>query len=308
MFTLNAEHLGRLLAINCFPGPRPEHTLFFFGLRGCLPVDPDDQRFAASHDLAVMDVNHQTPRCTLVQWRPATRDLSVYPGSTVPNQSYVQQALAAGGAGANMLMTGFYADYRKGVHHAGSPTAHDAFRQTEARPIRRSSDDLDFDNDDPADLENPCDNLHAAWCMGPNQGAFSSAGCQVVVGYPHCEKRGDAPDAGAWRAFKANAYSIPQDSFPYVLVHGLDAQRISLAGGRQVPCRLRYGSQGPAVEQLQQALKRSGYYEGRCDADFGPRTLRAVLRYQTVAFGPQSDDGIVGPTTASALRLELPLV
>ena len=42
------------------------------------------------------------------------------------------------------------------------------------------------------------------------------------------------------------------------------------------------------------------------DGDFGRRTLRAVLAFQTNVFGANADDGIVGPMTASALEIEWP--
>jgi hypothetical protein len=63
-------------------------------------------------------------------------------------------------------MTGYYSDYRRGKHKAGSETGHDAFRQVEGRPIRRTADDFDYDNDDRVEFSNPFDNLHAAWAWG----------------------------------------------------------------------------------------------------------------------------------------------
>src|SRR5262249_42598521 len=118
-----------------------------------------------------------------------------------------------------------------------------------------------------------------------------------------CEYRGDKPDAGAWKVFKENAYQIPQKSFPYVLLTGIDAQKVSLAGSQKMSPRLRFGSHGPLVSQVQTALKGLGFYEGEIDLDFGRRTTRAVLDFQTTQFGPGSDDGIVGPVTAGALDI-----
>ena len=190
MFTLTTQHLRQLLDANSFPAPPPDATFVFLGLRGCLPLNPDDQRFAATQTLVTTDVNYVNPRCTLIQWRPARNDFAVFPGSTVPHRSYVEEAVRAGGEGANQLMTGYYADYRKGVHKPGTPTAHDAFRQTEGRPIRRTTNDLTYDETDPVDVTNPCDNLHAGWCMGVSHDYYASAGCQVLVGYPRCAQRG----------------------------------------------------------------------------------------------------------------------
>lgn len=191
------------------------------------------------------------------------------------------------------------------MHKAGSATGHEAFRQTSAHPIRRTADDFDFDNDDRVEFTNPFDNIHAGWCMGLDHDSYASAGCQVIVGFPKCEKRGDGSDTGAWKSFKANAYAIPQDSFDYVLLNGRDALRLVTRGPKNM-VRLRYGSQGKLVETVQKALKQRGFYEGRIDQDFGPRMLRAVLQYQEAEFGPSADDGIVGPTTASGLGVGWP--
>jgi len=204
-------------------------------------------------------------------------------------------------------MTGRYRDYRKGIHKKGGPTAHEAFRQIAAHPIRRTADDFDYDNDDRVEFTNPFDNIHAAWSMGVDNDNYASAGCQVIVGYPKCTKRGDKPDIGAWGVFKENAYSpeLGQDVFLYVLLSARDAQRIVLDGPAKLT-RLRFGSDGELVKLVQNALKTEDFYEGNVDGDFGERTLRAVLAYQEATFGPAADDGIVGPLTASALGIEWP--
>jgi hypothetical protein len=211
-------------------------------------------------------------------------------------------AMATGGEGANQLLTGFYADYRKGKHNAARDTAHDAFRQTQGRPHRRTADDYDFENDDRVEYGNPCDNLHAAWCHGIAHATYASAGCQVVVGYPSCKKRDDKGDTGPWATFKGNAYERQQDSFGYILLDGTSAQAVALRAKGQKP-RIRFGSQGERVELVQEALKALNHYEGIVDGDFGERTLRAVLSFQTAAFGPDGDDGVVGPQTAQALDI-----
>jgi hypothetical protein len=61
MFTLTAAHVRRLLEINSFPEPTDDHELVFLGLRGCTPLDPDDQRFAGEQDLELADVNWSSP-------------------------------------------------------------------------------------------------------------------------------------------------------------------------------------------------------------------------------------------------------
>ena len=305
-FTLTESLLRRMCEVNNFPVPTT--GMIFVGLRGCLATNPDDQQFRTEHSMDVMAYDHIHPRCTIGQWTASTGTFAVFPGSTVPHRKYVKSSLENEGRGTNQMMTGFYTDYRKGKHKAGTPTAHDAFRQTDGHPIRRTADDFDFDNDDRVEFANPYDNVHAGWSMGINHNDFASAGCQVVVGFPRCAKRNDDPDLGAWKTFKENAYGIAQQSFPYVLLNGVDAQKIAAAGSQKLAPRLRFGSQGALVADVQTALRGLGFYEGEIDSQFGYRTTRAVLDFQTSKFGPGADDGIVGPLTAAALGVLWPEV
>ncbi|GGK72377.1 peptidoglycan-binding protein [Rufibacter glacialis] len=304
MFELREEHLVQLLDQNCFV--KPSKGMVFFGLRGCLPIDLDDYSFSDKHLLQVANINYLNPRCTLGQWVPG-KGFAVFPGSTVPSQTYVSKAKSRNGMGANQLLTGFYEDYRKGVHHAGSRSGHEAFRQVNKLPIRRTADDLDFDVHDRVEFMSPFDNLHSAWSMGVSDG-YASAGCQVVVGYPKCKSRKNQPNTGAWKAFHGNAYALPQDSFSYFLLEGRDAQKVALNGTSSLTARLRYGSKGKLVTRLQEELRKKKFYEGRLDMDFGVRTLLAVLNFQATHFGLEASDGIVGPNTATALNLTLPTI
>jgi len=55
--------------------------------------------------------------------------------------------------------------FRKGKRKVGKPSRHDAFRQREGHPIRRTADDFDFDSDAPVEFANPYDNMHAGWTV-----------------------------------------------------------------------------------------------------------------------------------------------
>jgi hypothetical protein len=291
-FTLKSAHLDRLCEINAFNISRTD--LVFFGLRGCLPTDPDDQRFLKQHELDLAEVTYEHPRCTIGQWQPSTGKFAVYPGSTVPTKRYVRSARLNGGSGANQMMTGFYNDYRKGIHKAGKPGAHDAFRQTSGRPRRRTVDDFDYDNEDRVEFDNPFDNLHAAYCASISA-EHSSAGCQVVVGFP---------DVGPWRTFRSTAYNLNQNQFGYFLIDGWHARKITTySSTEKLSSLLRYGSKGKLVTEVQKQLQALGHYEGILDDDFGPRTIKAVLRFQEETFGAEGDDGIVGPMTAEKLGI-----
>jgi hypothetical protein len=304
-FTLSHSILERLCRANRFPIDLYSNEMVFFGLRGCLPVLPDDQSFKESHACRVEDVNYLNPRCTLGQWKQAERTIAVFPGSTIPHKKYVKESAAKQGIGANQLMTGFYTDYRKGVHRPGEMTACEAFRQTSTHPIQRTEDDLNFDNADRVEYDNPFDNIHAAWCMSVNQSNFESKGCQVVLGFPACAQRGQNPAAGPWKIFKDGAYARPQQQvFPYLLLTGRDAEAATNTMSSGV--RLRFGSTGDLVTRVQQALIDRQYENVPLNGVFNIPTMKGILRFQEDAFGPLADDGIVGPITAEALGVPWP--
>jgi hypothetical protein len=298
VFTLTPQHLRQLLDLNDWPAPAA--GMVFLGLRGARPANPEDRSWSGQHQLEAIEADHLHPRCTLVQWRPEAGELAVYPGSTVPHVSYMREALAAGGRGANELLTGYYEDFRRGTHKSGTANAHAAFIQTAPRPFRRTADDLDYDADDPAEVGTPHDNLHAAWAEVDSI-RFASAGCQVVVGYPASPARGARGETGPWAVFRQRAYAEIQASYPYALLTGLEAQRLASAGPAGMR-RLRFGSRGPRVEQLQRALVERGFLP-LGERIFGERTLVALLAAQSRLLGPHADDGILGPVTARALGI-----
>jgi len=304
MFIFGEEQLERLCKQNAFE--IPDDGLIFFGLRGCMPINTDYTSFSDSQKLQVNSVNYLNPRCTIGQWIRG-RGLAVFLGSTVPWQYNVQNGRNRDGEEVNQLMTGIFRDYKKDFHKAGKPTGHPAFRQENKLPLRRTVDDLDFDNYDRVEYEAAFDNIHCGWSMGPND-KYSSAGCQVVIGYPKCERRGNSPDTGHWKIFKENAYRLSQDRFTYILLEGRDAQNASLTGSEELNSRLRYGSKGSLVSDLQQLLKNENFYPSEIDGEFGFQTLTALLNFQKATFGISGADGVVGPNTSEALGLSLPTV
>jgi hypothetical protein len=299
-FALTHDLLQRLCAVNQFV--LPGTSMLLVGLRGAVSSHANDQSFKSEQILETAEINYSNPRCTVLQWDMGNRRLAAFPASTVPNRTNVKKSLA-GGERTNCLLTGYYQDYRKGIHKAGTPTGHEAFRQNAVHPFRRTSDDLDFENDDRIEYDNPHDNIHCGWFQGLDSTNYASAGCQVIMGFPKCAKPGRDKNTGPWQVFHDNAYALPQDSFPYVLVNGREASTISTAQS----AKLRFGSHGPHVAVLQQALKMKGFYEGIVDSDFGERTLKALISFQQQKFGIAEADGIVGPITAQELGIDLPL-
>ena len=301
--------LKRLAALNAFPIPDDE--LVFFGFRGLMPVSDSPTTLREAHAVQLADVTYKTLRCTLGQWLPSKGKLRTFAGSTVPYIGAVERGIDRGGHGVNQLLTGYYRDFRKGKHSMSKAKyRHEAFRGDIVQPVRRTADDLDFDTLDRVEIRGGVfDNIHAAWCGGLDK-AFSSNGCQVIYGYPKTDggRRANKPNLGHWADFHKHAYALSQTSFAYQLLNGRDLAFVAANAERKIPVRLRYGSQGDLVEEVQQKLQAAEFYEGLIDGDFGRRTLRAVLDYQEVEFGPTGDDGIVGPLTAAALDVTWPQI
>ena len=65
---------------------------------------------------------------------------------------------------------------------------------------------------------------------------------------------------------------------------------------------LQVDSQGKAVADVQNALKRGGFWSGPADGRFGAATQNAVRAFQTSKGLPA--DGIVGQGTWAALGLK----
>jgi peptidoglycan hydrolase-like protein with peptidoglycan-binding domain len=305
---INEALLGRLAARNNFDMPE-EDDLVFFGIRGALPTDIGGTPFAKTHGLRLTDINNVQMRCTIGQYRPKTGELAVFPGSTVPSVGNVRAARAQAGIGANMLMLGRYR-YERGIHKAGRPSGHRAFRQAVFFPVWRTSDDLDYDLADMADLDGDLvwDNLHSAYHDNLDTAGFSSAGCQVVCGHPRSAARGNRPETGPWKRFIENSYDAPggQRKYVYLLFSGAEVSMVATKPADQIRQSVRFGSSGALVKEVQTALLDKGFDLGIADGDFARTTIEALMAFQTREFGRGKADGVVGPNTAAALGVDLP--
>ncbi len=63
----------------------------------------------------------------------------------------------------------------------------------------------------------------------------------------------------------------------------------------------KYGSHGSEVRQIQEKLKRWGYYNGSVDGIYGTKTLNAVKAFQRK--NGLTVDGIAGPKTLNAMGI-----
>lgn len=78
--------------------------------------------------------------------------------------------------------------------------------------------------------------------------------------------------------------------------HNVNGEEIALS-----VAVIKQGSRGETVRQIQQKLKRWGYYSGSVDGIFGPQTYKAVRYFQQK--NKLQVDGIVGPKTLGALGI-----
>ena len=69
----------------------------------------------------------------------------------------------------------------------------------------------------------------------------------------------------------------------------------------EVEALSKYGSRGDEVRQIQEKLKRWGYYNGNVDGIFGTQTLEAVKYFQRK--NGLTVDGIAGPATLKAMGI-----
>ena len=302
-FFVDDALLRRLARRNAFDVP--SRGMVFVGIRGAAPVRPDDHGWGRSQPLNARPLDYRHMRCAFLQWRPEDALLAAFPGSTAPNIKAIERA-RNGGDPANQVIPGCFS-YLRGQHKAGKPRGHDAFRQNSFMPVQRSRDDSDFDLADAVDFARGStaehfvwDNLHAAFHSDPATEGYSSDGCQVVAGIPSTND-GQLTESGPWATFRANAYALDQDVFPYMLFEADDVEMVAASADGDIPVTLRYGSRGPLVGDLQRAL-------GLADPDdkFGRNTLIALYEFQKRFFGPQRADCVVGPLTAKALGLRMP--
>lgn len=69
---------------------------------------------------------------------------------------------------------------------------------------------------------------------------------------------------------------------------------------------LKQGSKGAQVTELQQGLKKLGYYKPSVDGNFGPVTHNAVRAFQRAT--GHSDDGVFGPKTCPDFNKKLQVI
>lgn len=306
-FTFTAAELESLISSNHFSISKgPDEVLF--GLRGCQVIGNTHNTFSTSVQLQETKPDHQEYQDVLGVWRQSTGEIRVFEGSTVPNWYYMCIQAEIGGHEANMLPTGRYIyQVDKHRHIEG------AFRSEQEIVVLRSNDDLIFETSDDWEIWTPLDNIHPGGCPGE---MFSSAGCQTIPGTfgGGCQGYYDKePEThlGTWAEFRASAGLDPNNNqdrwewnYYYVLLTCREARMASQGLDGEALSRLRFGSSGTPVLQLQQALLDAGIDPGPLDGIMGPKTAFALIQWQQAEFDGEAD-GILTPELAEILGFEL---
>jgi hypothetical protein len=275
--TIHLSHLSLTALMKAYGFPLPKRGLVLVGLRGAEPVRAASG-LQAKCDLVVQGVDYLSLHCTLAIWDLDRKQVFASLGSTIPHLDQVAKAAARKGRlqgkGTNQVEPGWYTDLTKGEHLQGKEKGHAALRQTAYRFYRRSKHAPPYRTTDALYYGNPYDNLHCAWNLDGKDPGYSSAGCLVVAGLPHCPRIAQSgPNQGSWKIFHDLLYASPQKQFPFALLSGREALAI-LSEADPKP-RLLFGSEGKAVTALQQKLIAKGLLQGRPTGKLGTATYRA---------------------------------
>ena len=306
-FIVNNKVLADLFRINQYAIP-DDKELIFIGVRGCLPVETNNQDFQKSVELYLIDLNYTNLRCTILQWKHKEGLIAAFPASTIPHINNIKAFVTNSNKPSNCLTTGYYKKYVKGVHSpAKKANWHQAFKQYgQPLAIRRTRNNVTYDNFDTIEVSFNCsDNIHCGWTQSLETN-YSSAGCQVIMGIPKCDSKPNLTDnLGPWKVFKDNGYKANQSTFPYALFNSKEVYQVSNNNGKKIIAKMRFGSTGELVKDMQKKLLAGNYLQGDADGDFGKNTLYAVKKLQVDKLGEEYADCIVGPITAETLGLTL---
>jgi Papain-like cysteine protease AvrRpt2 len=315
-FTLDATVLEVLCDLNSFDVTTDADGtgVVLFGLRGCAILEGGNGAFVPSVSLTEDMPDHEANHCVLGVWKRTGVDagkIAVVRGSTVPTRKFVKAFAADPNSASrkcNMLLTGrlpfVIGDHRRadpahhlrGVFHEGSDQV----------VVIRSRDDEVYTTTDLFEAANPGDNIHPSRHIHDDR--FSSKGCQTIPGSGN--DAGDQFDSDAppgWVTFRRRAgltaATAPASEngrrFTYVLLTGREARLVAQNQSTDPAMRrLRFGSSGTRVEDLQNALGLS--LTGTMDA---ATTMAWITEQQRRNAGKA--DGIVRPADAASMGFSL---
>ena len=277
-FELDARALDLLIRANVFE-PTKENGAIVFALRGAelvtsvtAPSAMPRQEDRQSLTLRDIRPNHRDFKCVIGVYNVATRRLSGYASSTVPNPKAVASFVESKKAG-NMMTSGCYS-FEIGWHLRGEPTRKIPgclIENGRQKAVLRSTNNHSYDTQDTWENHRlHGDNLHPA--KSEASASFSSWGCLVVNGNYKADgaSRENGEHTGEWGRFRrALGLTRPgtgdhERRYDVVLLTGLEAAIASalVRDGHDADAvtvqqhlgRLRQGSRGERVKRLQKGL------------------------------------------------------
>ncbi|MDX2307208.1 MAG: clostripain-related cysteine peptidase [Hyphomicrobium sp.] len=274
IFPLTPDVLDLLFRANLF-NPVEADDLVIFALRGGRQTKSEVQSDQDRIEIEDINPDHIAMKCTIGYYDRKRRKLTAYPSSTVPWHDYMRkyQRNPNGDFQVNCLPTGNYL-FRVSAHNISKPArrVEPALRMTEPgteatdaqMTVLRSQNDLMFTHTDFWHKTTPTDNVHCAF----SNSSFSSAGCLVIKG-------GKDDRSAPWAKFQSVLGKLGKGRhIGLVLLTGRDAAIAAeiIRQGRQndkdlvfrALARLRVGSEGPVVSELQKRViptsKGSSYF------------------------------------------------
>ncbi|GAB3044016.1 hypothetical protein GCM10027185_54790 [Spirosoma pulveris] len=262
--------------------------------------------FKSTHPVRSVRLNYHTVRCTIGIWLPASGEVALFPGSTVPSASYVY-CHPASRATFNILKPGLY-QVSRGLHPRSERgfQRHPAFLMdgyglVEVPNLIKVGQRPRFDfRQVRHEVVLSGDNLHAARtepeaghdsrqnCMASLELPYSSSGCLTITGQPAPYVRHPTADS-RWNCWMHFYDLLDRPDFRAGQYDLLLFDNSDLAPGHPSASSgiLRYGSAGPDVARVQNILAsvlngKTGrpFYEGTIDGSFTGATASAYLDFQ----------------------------
>lgn len=267
LIQLNINSIKHLYQSLSLPMPKGWNVV---ALRGCILPDAPHS-LQETWNVQKSPLNYENMRCILGLWNPNSKQFFLVPGSTVPLKENVLKGLNKKGKGVNQMEPGFYTDLILGEHLQGKPRGHVGLRQSASRFFRRTERGIPYTSEDKLYFANPYDNLHCAWNLDPSNKGYSSSGCMVVAGLPHCPRISKDPHQGHYKKWIELILKSKQKNFSLLLLNFEMA--LNIWENHQNP--LLFGSMGADVKILQQELKKKGLYKGPIHGILDARTYKA---------------------------------
>lgn len=307
-FKLTADVISELVRLGHYKPVTAGHGKLVIALRGAILADGSRSvTDRSSIDLRSVNPDHKKFRCLLGVLDTASKRISLYQGSTVPNtwavaQHYNWRNGHRSKLLANILPTGCY-EYCHGTHY-GSQQVEGVLRlgntpnpPSSSVTVLRSSNDAVYGTQDDWDYCRPADNIHPAF--GKN--SFSSLGCLTVRG-----THNNGHHSGEWADFrKAVGLDQTQQGTRYdlLLTTGAEAAAISSLMDDNSALnslrRISHGSQGEFVGKLQKQLNVS------VDNFFGGKSKAALCRVQRTNLIGNIATGIYVPQMDELLNFDV---